>query len=151
MERWKINLYTVWFSQVVSLMSFGFGMPFLPFYIQELGVTDPDRIKLYSGILSAAPAITMAVMAPIWGMAADRWGKKLMLLRAMLFASVVIGGMGFATSPQQLVALRFIQGVFTGTIGPPQRWSQPVRRRTAYPSPWAFFRPRPLSGFLWGR
>jgi MFS transporter, DHA1 family, multidrug resistance protein len=116
MERWKINLYTVWCAQIISLMSFGFGLPFLPFYIQELGVTDPAKIKMYSGILNAAPAITMAIMAPIWGIVADKYGRKLMLLRAMFFATFVIGGMGLATRVEHLIALRLFQGIFTGTV-----------------------------------
>jgi DHA1 family multidrug resistance protein-like MFS transporter len=116
MERWKINLYTIWFSQVLSLMSFSFGMPFLPFYIQELGVVDPDKIKMYSGILNSAPAISMAIMAPIWGIIADKYGRKLMLLRAMFFATFIIGGMGLATRVEHLVVLRLLQGVFTGTV-----------------------------------
>ena len=116
MERWKINLYTVWFSQVISIMSFSFGMPFLPYYIQELGIVDPDKVKLYSGILNAAPAITMAVMAPIWGIVADKYGKKLMLLRAMFFSVFIIGGMGFAANIGQLLVLKLLQGVFSGTV-----------------------------------
>lgn len=116
MERWKINLYTVWFSQILSIMSFSFGIPFIPFYIQELGIIEPDKIKIYAGVLSMAPAVTMAVMAPIWGMAADRWGKKLMLLRAMLCASFIIAGMGIVAHVNQLIILRLIQGVFTGTV-----------------------------------
>lgn len=116
MERWKINLYTIWFSQVLSLMSFSFGMPFLPYYIQELGIVDPDKIKMYSGILNAAPAITMAIMAPIWGIVADKYGRKLMLLRAMFFATFIIGGMGLAGRIEHLIVLRLFQGVFTGTV-----------------------------------
>lgn len=116
MERWQINLNILWVSQVIALMSFGFGLPFLPFYIQELGVTDPVQLNFYTGILSAAPAVTMAIMAPLWGMAADRWGRKLMILRAMLAAVFVIGGMGLAQNVWQLVALRAAQGIFTGTI-----------------------------------
>ncbi|WP_406543605.1 hypothetical protein [Clostridium ljungdahlii] len=68
MKHWKVNLYTVWFSQILSIMSFNFGMPFLPFYIQQLGITAPNDIKFYSGILNAAPAVTMAIMCPIWGL-----------------------------------------------------------------------------------
>lgn len=116
MERWQINLNTLWFSQVISLMSFGFGLPFLPFYIQELGITDPVELNLYTGLLTAAPAVSMAIMAPLWGIAADRWGRKLMILRAMLAAVLVLGGMGFAQNVWQLLALRAAQGIFTGTI-----------------------------------
>ena len=116
MEKWKINLYTVWFSQILSMMSFSFGIPFIPFYIQELGVVQPDSLNIYTGLLSMAPAVTMAIMAPIWGLAADKWGRKLMLLRAMLCASVIIGLMGAVSDVNQLVVLRFVQGVFTGTV-----------------------------------
>lgn len=116
MERWKINLYTVWFSQILSIMSFSFGMPFLPFYIQQLGITTPDSIKLYSGILNSAPAVTMAIMSPIWGIISDKYGRKLMLIRAMLFASFIIGGMGLVANVNQLIILRLLQGIFTGTV-----------------------------------
>lgn len=116
MERWKINLYTLWISQVISLTSFGFGLPFIPFFIQELGVTDPEQLKIYTGLLSAAPAVTMAIMSPIWGILSDRFGQKLMIQRAMLAAVLIIGGMGFATSVWHLLILRFLQGIFTGTI-----------------------------------
>ena len=116
MERWRINLYTLWISQVISLTSFGFGLPFISFFIQELGVTDPDQLKIYTGILSAAPAVTMAIMSPIWGLLSDRFGQKLMIQRAMLAAVVIIGGMGFSTTVWHLIILRFLQGIFTGTI-----------------------------------
>ena len=114
--RWKINLYILWASQVISLLSFSLGLPFISLYIQEFGVTDSNQIKFFTGILSAAPAVTMAVMSPIWGRLADMYGRKLMILRAMLLASFIIVGMGMVTNAWQLVILRFCQGLFTGTI-----------------------------------
>jgi DHA1 family multidrug resistance protein-like MFS transporter len=116
MSRWKINLYTLWITQIISLTSFGLGLPFMPYFIQELGVTDPSQIKFYTGLLTAAPALTMAVMSPIWGMVADRFGRKLMILRAMFAAVFVIGGMGLAQNVWHILFLRIMQGVFTGTI-----------------------------------
>ncbi|MDH8677477.1 MFS transporter [Fusibacter bizertensis] len=116
MDRWKINLYILWISQVISLTSFGFGLPFIPFFIQELGVTDPGQLKIFTGVLSLAPAITMAIMSPIWGILSDRFGQKLMIQRAMFAAVIIIAGMGFSASVWQLLILRFMQGLFTGTI-----------------------------------
>jgi DHA1 family multidrug resistance protein-like MFS transporter len=115
MNNWKLNLYIVWSSQVLSLMSFNLGLPFFPFYIQELGVTDPDKIKFYAGVLSALPAITMGIMAPIWGILADRYGKKLMVLRSLLCGSMILLGMGLARTVEQIVILRLLQGLLTGT------------------------------------
>lgn len=116
MKRWRINLYTIWFAQILSLTSFGLGLPFIPFYIQELGVVDPDRIKLYTGLLSSIPAVGMGIMAPVWGILADKWGKKLMLLRAMFFAVFILIGMGLSANANQLLLFRTAQGMLTGTV-----------------------------------
>lgn len=116
MERWKINLYVVWSTQILSIMSFSFGMPFMAYYVQEMGVHDPSAIKILVGILSAAPAITMGIVAPFWGRMADKVGKKPMLLRAVTAGSIVMLGLGLSTHVWQLVLFRFLQGAFTGTI-----------------------------------
>ena len=116
MERWRITLYSIWFTQIISIMSFSLGMPFMVYYIQQLGMTDPEQIKLMAGILTAGPSITMAIMAPIWGRLADRYGKKLMVLRALMAGSLVMFGLGLSNHVWQLVVLRMAQGMFTGTI-----------------------------------
>ena len=115
-KSWKTNLYAIWFAQIIAVMGFGFGIPFIPYYIQELGMEDPEKIKFVTAVLSAAPAIGMGIMAPVWGILSDRFGKKLMLLRAMVFASFIIAGMGMVTNVTQLIILRGMQGLFTGTI-----------------------------------
>ncbi|MCD6322063.1 MAG: MFS transporter, partial [Clostridiales bacterium] len=115
-NNWKKTLYLVWFVQILSLMSFSFGLPFLPYYIQDLGVTDPEKVRLFTGILSAAPAIGMGIMAPIWGMIADRFGKKPMLLRAMLSASVILTCLGLVNSITGVLIFRSLQGFLTGTV-----------------------------------
>lgn len=116
MERWQKNLYILWVTQIISMISFGLGFPFFPYYIQELGVTDPASIKFFTGLLSMAPAVSMAVMAPVWGYLSDKYGRKLMILRAMAAASIIIALMGFATNVYHLLILRLMQGLFTGTI-----------------------------------
>lgn len=116
MEMWKKNLWTLWFTQIISIASFGFGLPFIPLYIKELQVLRPEQIKLYTTLLSGAPAVFMGLMAPIWGYLADTYGRKLMIMRAMLFAVVLISLMGMVTSVHQLLFLRITQGFFTGTV-----------------------------------
>ena len=113
---WRRNLYTVWFTQLLSIMGFGFGLPFLPFYIQELGVTDPDMLKIWTGLLSSGPALAMAIMAPVWGNLADRLGKKLMLMRAMIGATIVLAGLASARSAAAVLVFRLLQGLLTGTV-----------------------------------
>jgi MFS transporter, DHA1 family, multidrug resistance protein len=70
----------------------------------------------WAGLLNTATAVTMALAAPLWGRLADRLGPKAMLMRAAFAGSVVVGLMGLATSPWQLLGLRLVQGTLTGTV-----------------------------------
>ena len=106
----------IWISQFISIMGFNFALPFAPYYIQELGVTDPVRLKLWVSIFVAATPLSLAIFSPIWGVLADRYGRRLMLLRANFAGAVVLALMGTIHSVQVLVLLRLLQGVFTGTM-----------------------------------
>ena len=91
-------------------------LPFLPLYIKELGVGTWGTIEFWSGMVFSAQAITMMISAPLWGAVADRYGRKLMLIRATLGGAVLIALMGFVNSAEQLTLLRALQGLVTGTI-----------------------------------
>ena len=97
-------------------MGFNFAMPFMPLYIQEMGITDPEALRLWSGLLMAGSGVSLAVMTPIWGILSDRFGRKPMTLRANLGGAVVLFAMGLVRSPELLLVLRIVQGAFTGTV-----------------------------------
>ncbi len=116
MQQWRRTLYTVWITQFIAVMGFSFVMPFMPYYIQELGITDVKQVSMWAGLITSAQAIGMALMAPVWGALADRYGRKLMVLRATFAGAIVLSLMGFAANVQQLLVMRFVQGIFTGTV-----------------------------------
>ncbi len=93
-----------------------FVVPFMPLYVQQLGVEDAGSAALWAGIINGASGATMALVAPLWGRLSDRMGRKIMLLRATLTAVVVVGSMAFVTAPWQLLILRLLQGTLTGTV-----------------------------------
>jgi len=115
-KLWQRNLIVIGLGELLAISGFSVFMPFMPYYVQELGVTRLEEVEFWSGLLISAQAVTMALAAPIWGSLADRYGRKIMVMRAMFGGSVVIALMGFASSPGQLVALRAVQGVLTGTV-----------------------------------
>ena len=90
MIDWRRNLALLWICQVLSLMGFSFAMPFLPLYIREMGINDPQILRLWSGMLMAGAGVSFAVMTPIWGSLSDRWGRKPMTLRANLGGAVIM-------------------------------------------------------------
>lgn len=117
LERgWQRNLYVIWVAELVAIAGFTVVIPFLPYYVQELGVTDPEQVAIWSGLVFTGHGIAMAILAPIWGSLADRYGRKMMVQRAMFGGAVVLGAMGFVDNVQQLAILRTIQGGLTGTI-----------------------------------
>ena len=116
MVNWKTNLVVIWISQLLSISGFFFALPFGPYYIQELGVHDPAKIKFWVALFGAAPPLSLAIFSPIWGILADRYGRRLMLLRANFGGMIILCLMGTVQSVEALVALRLVQGVFTGTV-----------------------------------
>jgi len=116
MPLWKRNLYTIWVAELTAIVGFTVILPFLPYYVQELGVTDLKAVEFWSGLLFALHALTMALFAPLWGLLADRYGRKLMVERAMFGGAVVMGAMGLVHSVEQLALLRALQGCLTGTV-----------------------------------
>ena len=114
MLQWEKNLYISWITQILSLT--GFIMPFMPLYIQQLGVSAESKLRLWVGLLNTVPSLAMSVMAPIWGILSDRLGRKVMILRAMIFGTIIMGCMALARNVHTVFFLRIAQGLFIGTI-----------------------------------
>jgi DHA1 family multidrug resistance protein-like MFS transporter len=112
----RVSFVLLLISQLLATTAFMFVVPFMPLYVQELGVEDPGRAAAWAGFINGASGATMALVAPLWGRLSDRMGRKLMLLRATLAAVVVVGSMGFVAGPWQLLGLRLLQGTLTGTV-----------------------------------
>jgi DHA1 family multidrug resistance protein-like MFS transporter len=114
MDRLSFGMLLV--SQLLATTAFMFVVPFMPLYVQQLGVEDAGNAAAWAGFINGASGTSMAVVAPLWGKLSDRLGRKLMLLRATLAAAVVVGSMGFVSGPWQLLGLRLLQGTLTGTV-----------------------------------
>ena len=113
---WKRNLYALWIAQLLTIVGFSLRAPFLPFFLDDLGANTFASQAIWSGVINAGGALVMAVSAPVWGIIADRFGRKPMVLRAMFFGAFTIGLMSLATNPWHLLILRFFEGAFTGTV-----------------------------------
>ena len=116
MLPWRRNLYIMFAVQLVSMSGFSLVFPFLPLYVKQLGISTGGSTEFWSGLVFSAQPLTMMISAPIWGAVADRFGRKLMLARAMFGGAVLLAAMGFAQSAEQLALLRALQGLVTGTI-----------------------------------
>jgi DHA1 family multidrug resistance protein-like MFS transporter len=131
---WRRTLYIMVFTQMITGVGFSSIFPFLPLYVKSLGAVTSLGTDLLSGLVFSAQAFTMMIASPIWGALADRWGRKLMVERAMFGGAAILLLMAFVRSAEELVLLRTIQGLITGTIGAANALvaSQVPRERTGY-------------------
>lgn len=116
MESWKVNLISVWFGCLFTGLAISQIIPFLPLYVEQLGVTDPRALTLWSGLIFSITFLISAIVSPMWGSLADRKGRKLMLLRASLGMGLVIFLQAFVTNVWQLFLLRALMGLTSGYI-----------------------------------
>ncbi|MFC6315697.1 MFS transporter [Lapidilactobacillus achengensis] len=115
-QPWRQNLIVLWACTFIAGISFSEIMPFMSLYVGELGHFTKAQLSFYSGLVFAATFFVTAIVSPLWGALADRKGRKIMLIRASWGMAVALFLMGLATNVWQLIALRALQGVFSGYI-----------------------------------
>lgn len=113
---WRRTFYTLCVTQAMAMLAFGMALPFLPLFVQRLGIPDPRAAARWAGAMTSGGALVMALLAPVWGELADRYGRKPMVTRALLGGGAIVSAMSLVRSPTQLLALRLLQGAFSGTV-----------------------------------
>lgn len=116
MNSWKRTLLILWIANFIVIAGMSLIIPFLPYYIEELGVHSMAQVEQWTGWVFSAQFLTSFIFQPVWGAVADRHGRKIMLLRAGIGMGVMTALMGLVGAPWELLILRFINGVFSGFI-----------------------------------
>jgi MFS family permease len=111
---WKRNLWVCVFGSFTTIVGMTLLLPFLPLYVEQLGVTDHAAIVQWSGVAYGATFLTAAMFAPLWGRLGDQYGRKLMLIRASLGMAVAMSLIGLSQNVYQLVGLRLLTGLLGG-------------------------------------
>ena len=114
--NWKRNLAVVWLGCFLTGAAFSLVMPFLPLYVEQLGVTGHSALNMWSGLVFSITFLFSAIASPLWGGLADRKGRKIMLLRSALGMAIVMLLMGLAQNIWQFLILRALLGLLGGFI-----------------------------------
>ncbi len=101
----------------MAIFGFSFAFPFLSIFLnKDLGVHSGTDLYVWTAASASASGIALAIASPIWGILGDRYGRKPMLVRSMLGGGITVGLIYFAQNPTELVVLRFLQGLTSGTV-----------------------------------
>ncbi|MDR0199505.1 MAG: multidrug efflux MFS transporter [Streptococcaceae bacterium] len=113
--NWKRNLFVSWLGCFFVGASFSLVMPFMPLYIEHLGVHGA-AVNFYAGLTFSLTALASALIAPVWGRLADQHGRKPMMVRAAVVMTICMGGVAFVPNVFWLLGLRTLMGFFSGYI-----------------------------------
>jgi len=113
-ETWRRNQVAVNTAAAMIFLGFTLVTPFLPLYIESIGVEGEARIAIWSGLLLSVSPLIAALLGPFWGRLADHLGMKVMVQRVIFTIAVHWGLMFFTRTVWQVLALRIMLGLFSG-------------------------------------
>lgn len=116
MKNWKYNLYIIWIGQFIAMMGMSMVVPFLPLYIRELGLSDHQQIAKWSGFVFSGPFLFSFILVPVWGFLGDKYGRKLMVVRALFGLAIAQVLIGLSQNVYHLLIGRIIQGMVSGFV-----------------------------------
>lgn len=116
MEHWRKNLIIMWFCQFLAMLGMSSIVPFLPLFIRDLGVSGVEQTAYWSGWVFAGPFLASFFLTPVWGSLGDRYGRKLMTLRAIFGLAIAQILVGLSLNVYHLFAARILQGVLSGFL-----------------------------------
>jgi DHA1 family multidrug resistance protein-like MFS transporter len=113
--NWQCLLAIFVVASLLEVSAWGHIQAFAPLYHQDaLGMPEED-VPRWTGILAAAPLLLAAPLSPFWGVLADRYGRKLFILRCFLISAVSYCLAAVATDVWQFLGIRLLQGVTFGS------------------------------------
>ena len=113
-RHWRRNLVVCLLGSFTTIVAMTLLLPFLPLYVEELGAKSHAAIVQWSGIAYGATFFAAALVAPLWGRLGDRYGRKVMLVRASFGMAICMSLTGMVQSVWQLVLLRLLIGFAGG-------------------------------------
>ena len=106
------KLVVLFITAFVDMVGFVIVLPLLPYYATEFGAN-----AFLVGILISSFSVAQLAVAPLWGRASDRYGRRPMILAGLVLSTVAYVIFAFATSFWLLLLSRVVQGMGGGTIG----------------------------------
>lgn len=110
---WVRNGRVLPVANMLTSMGFSVFIPFLPLMVQSLGVH--DHLETWVGNMMLLFYVISFASGPVWGGIADHYGRKIMVLRAMLGMGILMCLVPLAPTPFWFVFLFSLVGFCNGS------------------------------------
>jgi len=127
----RILIYLLFAIQLISMGAMEMSGPFWPVHLR--GLTASESVFSFASIaVYVGPMLGIILTSAFWGRIGDRYGHKLMMIRALAGLSLTQLGLALFSDIWVILVLRFLQGAFAGYIAPAQAYGvsieAPARR-----------------------
>ncbi|SME98015.1 MULTISPECIES: MFS transporter [unclassified Pseudomonas] len=117
----RILIYLLFAIQLVSIGAMEMSGPFWPVHLR--GLASSESVFSFASIaVYVGPMLGIMLTSAFWGRIGDRYGHKLMMIRALAGLSLTQLGLAFFSDIWVILILRFLQGAFAGYIAPAQAY-----------------------------
>ncbi|EJU00550.1 MFS general substrate transporter [Dacryopinax primogenitus] len=110
----KLQIFLLCWGAIVEPIAFFSIFPFINQMIFETGGVDEASVGFLSGVIESIFSLTQTVFMLLWGRAADRYGRKPVLVISLAGVTVASTFFGFSQTVWQMIVLRSVAGVFAG-------------------------------------
>src|ERR1700681_2524959 len=100
----------------VESMSWNQLSAYAPLYLRELHVP-AAQVPGWIAAMSSLGWILALPMAPFWGVLADRYSRKVVIVRSAVLEAVIFAGWALSTSPWMALVFRSLNGFVLGNTG----------------------------------
>jgi DHA1 family multidrug resistance protein-like MFS transporter len=112
--QWQRTLWAMVGIQFVMTAAINFLSPIIPLMLPQLGIQTTEGVDLWSGAITGSTSFVAAFASPVWGRVADRYGRKISLLRSSFAIAVFTGLMGLSMNVWEFFGARAVMGAFAG-------------------------------------
>ncbi len=114
--RWPVVLGVYWVTQLVESLGVSQIFAFMPLELRHVGLPDAD-IPRWVGLFGAIVFVVGLPLVPLWGVWADRYSRKAVIIRSALVEAAVFAGVAASATPWQLAASLLLVGFQLGNTG----------------------------------
>jgi len=115
-QDWRVLVAVFWVVAMVEGLGVSQIFAFVPVYLREMGVPKDDRL-VFVGLFSALIFVIGAPLVPLWGVWADKYSRKAVIVRSALVEAVVFAIAALAREPWQLAVAILLIGFQLGNTG----------------------------------
>ncbi|KAI3318771.1 MFS general substrate transporter [Xylariaceae sp. AK1471] len=112
----KAQIFFLCYARLIEPVAYFSIFPYINQMVRENGHLDEADMGFYSGLIESLFSLTQMVVMVAWGKAADRVGRKPVLVSSLLGVAVSTSLFGLAKTIWQMILFRCLAGVFAGTI-----------------------------------